>query len=99
MAYQAFNGILNLLGRGGDQGPSKTISNAPYIPPTQPIYAGGGPSVLLGAGGDQGAGAHIQVNIDASNMIDSANMTRVVQEAFLQINKNGYSTVPAGQGF
>ena len=58
----------------------------------------GGPSILLGAGGDQGP-SRVTVNIDASNMIDSSNMTRVVQEAFLQINKNGYSTVPAGQGF
>ena len=97
-AYQAFNGILNLLGRGGDQGPSRGISNDIYIPPTNPTYAGGGPSVLLGAGGDQGAG-RVTVNIDASNMIDSANMNRVVQQAFLEINKNGYSTVPAGQGF
>lgn len=96
-AYQAFNGILNLLGRGGDQGPSRNMSNAPYVP-TNPTYAGGGPSVLLGAGGDQGPG-RVTVNIDASNMIDPANMTRVVQQAFLEINKNGYSTVPAGQGF
>ena len=43
--------------------------------------------------------ADINVYIDASNMIDSANMTKVVQQAFLEINKNGYSTVPAGQGF
>ena len=41
----------------------------------------------------------ITINIDATNMVDSANMTKVVQDAFLQINKNGYSTVPAGQGF
>lgn len=98
MAYQAFNGILNLLGRGGDQGPNKNASNGIYIPPTNPTYAGGGPSVLLGGGGDQGPG-RVTVNIDASNMIDSANMTRVVQQAFLEINKNGYSTIPAGQGF
>jgi len=55
--------------------------------------------ILLGAGGDQGAGAHIQVYVDATNMVDSANMTRVVQQAILEVNKNGYSTVPAGQGF
>jgi hypothetical protein len=39
------------------------------------------------------------INIDASNMIDPANMTKVVQQAFIDINKNGYSTTPAGQGF
>jgi hypothetical protein len=43
--------------------------------------------------------SNLTVNIDASNMVDTANMTRVVQQAFLEINKNGYSTVPAGQGF
>lgn len=43
--------------------------------------------------------ADINVYIDASNMVDSANMTKVVQQAFLDINKNGYSTIPAGQGF
>jgi hypothetical protein len=39
------------------------------------------------------------ITIDATNMVDSANMTKVVQQAFIDINKNGYSTVPAGQGF
>jgi hypothetical protein len=94
-AYQAFNGILNLLGRGGDQGPSRGLSSAPYVPPTQPTYAGGGPSVLLGGGGDQGQG-RITVNIDATSMIDSANMTRVVQQAILEVNRAGNQTVPSG---
>jgi hypothetical protein len=39
------------------------------------------------------------INIDATSMIDPANMTKVVQQAFIDINKNGYSTAPAGQGF
>jgi hypothetical protein len=39
------------------------------------------------------------INIDATNMVDSANMTRVVQQAVLEINKTGLSTIPAGQGF
>ena len=99
-AYQAFGGILNLLGRGGDQGPGQALQStgSTNIPSNMGIGQIGGPSVLLGAGGDQGPG-RVTVNIDASNMIDSANMTKVVQEAFLQINKNGYSTTPAGQGF
>lgn len=95
MAYQAFNGILNLLGRGGDQGPGRSIGSTPYIPPTQPTYAGGGPSVLLGAGGDQGQG-RITVNIDATSMVDSANMARVVQQAILEVNRSGGQTVPTG---
>jgi hypothetical protein len=97
-AYQAFNGILNLLGRGGDQGPGQVAQYSTNVIPSPGAGQIGGPSVLLGAGGDQGPG-RVTVNIDASNMIDSSNMTRVVQQAFLEINKNGYSTVPAGQGF
>jgi hypothetical protein len=43
--------------------------------------------------------SNLTINIDATSMVDTANMTRVVQQAVLDINKNGYSTVPAGQGF
>ena len=43
--------------------------------------------------------ATYNINIDATNMVDSNNMTKVVQDAFLIINRNGLSTVPAGQGF
>ena len=42
---------------------------------------------------------YYDVKIDATNMVDSSNMTKVVQDAFLIINRNGLSTVPAGQGF
>ena len=98
-AYQAFNGLLNLLGRGGDQGPGQAQQSfTTNVVPSPGAGQIGGPSVLLGSGGDQGPG-RVTVNIDASNMVDSANMARVVQQAFLEINKNGYSTVPAGQGF
>ena len=98
-AYQAFNGILNLLGRGGDQGPGQAAQYSTNVIPSPGAGQIGGPAVLLGAGGDQGPGAHIQVYVDATSMVDSANMTRVVQQAILEVNKNGYSTVPAGQGF
>ena len=39
------------------------------------------------------------INIDATSMVDTNNMTKVVQDAILLINRNGLSTVPAGQGF
>jgi hypothetical protein len=38
----------------------------------------------------------IQIYIDASNMIDSDRMVDVVQNAFLTIQRQGGSTVPAG---
>lgn len=50
-------------------------------------------------GGSSGSVSNITVNVDATNMVDPANMTKVVQESLLIISKNGYSTVPAGQGF
>ena len=39
------------------------------------------------------------INVDASNAVDSGNMVRIIQQALIDINKGGYSTVPAGQGF
>jgi hypothetical protein len=38
----------------------------------------------------------IQININASNMVDSDRMTEVVQNAFLAIQRQGGSTIPAG---
>lgn len=46
-----------------------------------------------------GFGQTVIVNVDATSMIDPANMTKVVQESILSINKSGLPTVPAGQGF
>jgi hypothetical protein len=43
--------------------------------------------------------ATYNINIDATNMVDPSNMTTVVQNALLLINRNGLSQVPAGQGF
>jgi hypothetical protein len=42
------------------------------------------------------ATSNLTVNIDASNMIDSDRMVDVVQNAFLTIQRQGGSTVPAG---
>jgi hypothetical protein len=43
--------------------------------------------------------ATYNINVDATNMVDPNNLTTVVQNAILLINRNGLSTVPAGQGF
>ena len=43
--------------------------------------------------------ASYTINIDATNMVDPSNMTTVVQNALLLINRNGLPQIPAGQGF
>ena len=44
----------------------------------------------------QNSSSNVTVNIDASNMVDSDRMVDVVQNAFLTIQRQGGSTVPAG---
>jgi hypothetical protein len=39
------------------------------------------------------------VSVDATSLVDPTNMTNVVQNALLLVNRNGLPTVPAGQGF
>jgi hypothetical protein len=39
------------------------------------------------------------ISIDATSLVDPTNMTNVVQNALLLVNRNGLPTVPAGQGF
>lgn len=41
----------------------------------------------------------VTINVDATNMVDPNNLTTVVQNAILLINRNGLNTIPAGQGF
>jgi uncharacterized protein YidB (DUF937 family) len=66
---------------------------------TSPEAMGLGLALGFTPGGSGGSAPNITVNVDATNMVDPANMTKVVQESLLIISKNGYSTVPAGQGF
>jgi hypothetical protein len=66
---------------------------------TSPEAMGLGLALGFTPGGSAASAPNITVNVDATNMVDPANMTKVVQESLLIISKNGYSTVPAGQGF
>jgi hypothetical protein len=78
--------------------PGGTVGYKPIIPnsnlfdynlnPTTPLY-----------GYNSMPQSTFNINIDATSMIDPANMTTVVQNALLQINKSGLPTIPAGQGF
>ena len=89
--------------------PSKTSaasSPATYFPPLTPEFYSGQQNVTnplagtyYGETGRDPMPTNVTINVDATSMVDPANMTRVVQQAFLEINRNGYSTVPAGQGF
>ena len=50
--------------------------------------------------GQAGSGTTINnVTVDASNVVDSAQMVRIIQQALIDINKGGYSQTPAGYGF
>jgi hypothetical protein len=98
-AVDTSNSIINGLVNPNYNPPGATTNYDPLsslMANTADIAATGAFNPLSGLRPTQ---ADINVYIDASNMVDPANMTKVVQEAFLQINKNGYSTTPAGQGF
>lgn len=47
----------------------------------------------------QAAGQTITVNIDASSMIDPSNLTKVIQQTYIDLQKGGYSLAPGGYGF
>jgi len=90
--------------------PSKSIagtsSSAPSFPAISTDFYSGQQNIVnplagtyYGETGRDPMPTNVTINVDATSMVDPANMTRVVQQAFLEINRNGYSTVPAGQGF
>ena len=83
-----------------------TSSSAPSFPAISTDFYSGQQNIVnplagtyYGETGRDPMPTNVTINVDATSMVDPANMTRVVQQAFLEINRNGYSTVPAGQGF
>ena len=90
MAYQAFGGILNLLGRGGDQGPGKNLSNATVINNYYNNYPGG-ESMAVGA-----ATGNTTVNVNVPGMIETNKITELVQEGILRAKYEGRILNPAG---
>ena len=83
-----------------------TSSAAPSFPAISTDFYSGQQNIVnplagtyYGETGRDPMPTNVTINVDATSMVDPANMTRVVQQAFLEINRNGYSTVPAGQGF
>lgn len=83
-----------------------TTSSAPSFPAISTDFYSGQQNIVnplagtyYGETGRDPMPTNVTINVDATSMVDSANMTRVVQQAILEVNRNGYSTVPAGQGF
>jgi hypothetical protein len=72
---------------------------APNINPSQLSYMSNNTLSPIDLMHNTGSSTSYQINIDASNMVDSSNMVRVVQQALIDINKGGYSQTPAGYGF
>ena len=70
------------------------IGKSSYVMPNYSLN----PTASL-SGYSSGSQSTYNINIDATSMVDPANMTTVVQNALLQINKSGLPTIPAGQGF
>jgi len=88
MAYQAFGGILNLLGRGGDQGPGKNLSNATVINNYYNTYPGG-TNTTPGA----------QTLPELKLVVESGPRDAIadmVQEGLLRLKYEGRSLNPAG---
>ena len=92
-AAQALGGILNLLGRGGDQGPGQAAQGAAditsfstNISPNAP----GGPGTMYGRSiGDQNPNNLINVTVNANNLIDPNQLAPIIQDTILRINRAG----------
>jgi uncharacterized protein YfiM (DUF2279 family) len=96
-AVDTTNSIIN--GNVNPNYPGYPAATTPYDPlsslmaTTADISSAGAYNPLSGL---RPTAQDIQIYIDASNMIDSDRMVDVVQNAFLTIQRQGGSTVPAG---
>jgi hypothetical protein len=92
--YQAFGGMLNSLGRGGDQGPGQalqsgfgTIINNYY----NTYGAGGGDNNAT-----KNATTTTTVNVNVPGVIETERITELVQEGILRAKYEGRVLNPAG---
>ena len=88
----------------GSEGGFDAIGNYVGTPFGQASGAGIGNSDYAGnfigtPFGQAGSTTINNVSVDASNVVDSAQMVRIIQQALIDINKGGYSQTPAGYGF
>lgn len=89
-AYQAFNGILNLLGRGGDQGPGQGLQYGTNITNNYYSTSGGMSPSMASTGGNT------NVIVNTQGMIETTRITELVQEGILRAKYEGRNLNPAG---
>lgn len=93
--YQAFGGILNSLGRGGDQGPGQALQSTmgTTINNYYNTY-GAGTSMAVAAA--TGTNSPITVNVNTPGIIETTRITELVQEGILRAKYEGRNLNPAG---
>ena len=90
--YQAFGGILNSLGRGGDQGPGQALQSGfgTTINNYYNTYPGGQSMAVSGATNST------TVNVNAPGIVSTNQITEMVQEGILRAKYEGRILNPAG---
>jgi hypothetical protein len=90
---QAFGGILNALGAGGDQGPGQALQRSfgSTINNYYNTYPGGTSMAVPGA-----TGGDTTININPGGMIETTRITELVQEGILRAKYEGRNLNPAG---
>jgi len=90
--YQAFNGILNLLGRGGDQGPGQALQSGygTVINNYYNNYPAGTSMAVPGATGNT------TINVNTPGIVETNRITELVQEGILRAKYEGRILNPAG---
>jgi hypothetical protein len=90
--YQAFGGILNSLGRGGDQGPGQALQSGfgTVINNYYNTYPGGQSMAV------PGATSSTTINVNTPGIVETNRITELVQEGLLRAKYEGRILNPAG---
>jgi len=90
--YQAFGGILNLLGRGGDQGPGQALQSGfgTTINNYYNTYPSGQSMAV------PGASSSTTINVNTPGIVETNRITELVQEGILRAKYEGRILNPAG---
>lgn len=91
--YQAFGGILNALGRGGDQGPGQALQYGfgTTINNYYNNYPGGASMAVPGA-----TSGNTNITVNTPGIIETSRITELVQEGILRAKYEGRNLNPAG---
>jgi len=90
--YQSFDGILNSLGRGGDQGPGQALQSSfgTTINNYYNTYPGGQSMAV------PGASSSTTINVNTPGIVETNRITELVQEGILRAKYEGRILNPAG---